>query len=64
MATKSITKNVVIRERSQCTALLRALEGSASTKSHKVVYQRPHSEMSAEDMKKIFGGSNDRVSRS
>lgn len=63
MATKSITKNVVIRDRAKCRSLLRALDGSSSSRAPVVSYQRPHSDMSTDDMKKIFGGNDDRLSR-
>lgn len=63
MATKSITKNIVIRDHSKCGSLVRALERSASAKPSQVVFQRPHSDMSVEEIDRIFGGKDDRLQR-
>lgn len=61
MATKSILKNVTIKDRRSTQRLVSALENAHGKRSQDVQHQRSHSDASREDIRKMFGGSNDRV---
>lgn len=56
MATKSITKNVVVKGRSQCLALTRALENSKAA-SGTVPYSKACGDLSREQIREIFKGA-------
>lgn len=61
MATKSILKNVTIKDKSSARRLILALENASGKRSQPVQHQRSHSDASRDDIHKMFGGSNDRV---
>ena len=61
MATKSILKNVTIKDRRSAHSLVCALENAHGKHSQEVQHQRSHSDASREDIRKMFGGANDRV---
>ena len=64
MATKSILKNITIKNAKQCRSLLKALEGSRKTNPKPVIYQRPVKTLNAADVKLLFGGADDGIQRS
>ncbi len=55
MATKSILKNVNIRNRKGASALARAMENASSVKSQPVIMSRPVSDATEDEIKKMFG---------
>lgn len=61
MATKSILKNVNLKSKKSIQALANALENASEKHSQPVKHQRAVSEASREDIRKMFGGQNDRV---
>lgn len=54
MATKSFLKTVSLRGEKQCKDFIRALEKSKSTQEKEVILSRPASDMSREEIRKIF----------
>lgn len=56
MATKSILKNVTIKDKKSALFLVSALENARDKRSQDVHHQRPHSDASREDIRKMFGG--------
>lgn len=58
MATKSILKNVQIKNRESATALVKALERAQSKRSQKSVQSRAFSDASREDIREMFGEKN------
>lgn len=61
MATKSILKNIYIKDRRAARTLVNALENASGKKSQDVVVTRSSKELDKSEMQKIFGGSNGRV---
>ena len=61
MATSSISKSIRIKTNAQARKFAHALECSRVFKREPVIYSRTVSEMSREEMLKIFGDNNDRV---
>lgn len=66
LATKSFLKNVSIRDTKQAQSFIRALEHSSTCIQKPVRYSKTVSEMSREQMQKVFGdkhsdGDADRV---
>ncbi len=61
MATKSILKSINIRTRNAAESLARAMENAHTKKSTPVKMSRPVSDASDEDIRKMFGGQNDRI---
>ena len=57
MATKSILKNVDIKEKKLGKSLVIALENAAGKKSKEVTLSRTYSDIRGENIKKIFGGN-------
>lgn len=55
MATKSILKNVNIKNRKTAASLINALENASKKGSKEIVYSRAIRSASSEDIKKIFG---------
>ena len=55
MATKSFLKNISLRGQQQSKEFIRALEKSKATKEKEVEFSRPVSDMSREEVQKIFG---------
>lgn len=55
MATKSILKDVTIRNVRDAKNFIRAMENASGKKSQTVLYSKTYSEASREDIKKIFG---------
>lgn len=55
MATKSILKNITIRDKNMGRALVRALEDSKNAKSIPPVFTKMHTDVKGEDIKKLFG---------
>lgn len=58
MATESMLKSVVIKDRRTCIKFLKALECSKAAKTKPVVMQRRVSDMTREQVQKIFGAKN------
>lgn len=58
VATKSILRNVNIRDRKGAAALARAMENAASVKSRPVEMSRPVSEATKDEIRKMFGDRN------
>ena len=56
MATKSILKNVTIKDKKSALFLVSALENAHGKRSKDVQHQRPHSDASRDDIRKMFGG--------
>jgi len=61
MATKSILKNVYIKDFRSARSLVRALENASGKKSQDVDLKRPSKELDESEIQKIFGGNNGRV---
>ena len=61
MATKSILKNVHIKDFRSAKSLVRALENANGKRSQEVVMSRACKELDKSEIEKIFGGSNGRV---
>ena len=55
MATKSIYKNVRVRDKNLGRSLANALENSRESKAPKVIFQRTPQHVSKDDIKKFFG---------
>lgn len=55
MATKSILKTIHVKERSVVNALVGALENAKGKQAKDVFLSRSCSDMSRQDIKKIFG---------
>ncbi len=55
MATKSILKNINIRNKSLCRNFLEALENAEGKKGKKVILSKPCIEIKGEKIKEIFG---------
>lgn len=56
MATRSITKNIDIRDKRLGKNLIVALENASGKKSKEVQMSRTYTDLSDEQIKKIFGG--------
>lgn len=61
MATKSILKNVNLKSKRSVRALANALENASGKYSRPVQRQRAVSDASREDIRKMFGGQDDRL---
>lgn len=61
MATKSVLKNVIIKDRRSAYALVRALENAGGKQSQEVSMSRTCKELDRNDVRKIFGGNDGRV---
>ncbi|RBP68323.1 hypothetical protein DES36_10384 [Alkalibaculum bacchi] len=63
MATKSILKNINIKEKNSGRRLVLALENAKNKKSKEVTYKKSYSEISKDQIKEIFKvtDDNDRV---
>jgi len=57
MATKSIMKNVDIRDKRLCRAFISALENAHGKKSKEVSLSRTFKEISGDKIKELFGES-------
>lgn len=57
MATKSILKNIDIKDKNMCRLLVNALENAQEKKSVEVKMSKPVWEVKRDDIKKIFGSS-------
>lgn len=55
MATKSIYKNIKIKDRIMCRDLVSALENAHAKQSTPVNFQRRVRDVRGEDIKKLFG---------
>ena len=55
MATKSILKNITIKNQKSAKALVSALENASKKSSKKVEYSKGVSKASKQDINKIFG---------
>lgn len=62
MATKSISKNIVIKDRKLCHNLVSALENAAGKSSKQVELKRQLKTANETEILKIFGDKNDGVS--
>ncbi len=62
MATKSILKHVIIKDKKLCHNLILALENAEKKQGKEVVLQRGLKTASKDDIIKIFGDKNDRLS--
>lgn len=56
MATKSILKNVTIKDKKSALFLVSALENAHGKRSQDVQHQRPYSDASRDEIRKMFGG--------
>ncbi len=61
MATKSILKNINIRNKNLCRNFVNALENAEGKKAKEVVLSRSCTEIKGEIIKEIFGNDNHRV---
>ena len=61
MATSSIFNEIKAKDRSRIMKLVRALERSSESKHEPVNMSRPVSAMSEEEIRKLFGGSDEGV---
>ena len=61
MATKSVLKTILIKDRRTASALVAALENASGKKSKDVVISRTCSELGRDEIKKMFGDNNDGV---
>ena len=61
VATQSIFKSVHIRDRAAGKRLVRALESSRKQKREPIVFQRSYSDMTTDEMQKVFGKRDDRL---
>lgn len=61
MATKSVLKNVLIKNRRSAHALVRALENASGKQSQNVSMSRTCKELDKNDVQKMFGGNDGRV---
>ena len=57
MATKSILKDIYIRDKVNAHKLINALENASKKSSKDVTLKKKYSEVRGEDIKKFFGGS-------
>jgi len=55
MATKSITKNIDIKDKTLGKSLVVALENAKGKKAKEVVYSKAYRELHGEEIRKIFG---------
>lgn len=55
MATKSIYKNIAIKDRHLARGLIRALENAEKKTSREIVISKKHHSASDEEIRKIFG---------
>lgn len=55
MATKSISKNITIKDKYFARSLVSALESASNKKSKKIVLEKKCREVKGEDIKKLFG---------
>ena len=55
MATKSILKNVDIKDKKLGKSLVVALEHAAGKSSKKIIMNRSYKDIHGEDIKKVFG---------
>ena len=60
MATKSILKNIDIKDNASCFALVDALEKAEGKRGKKVVLSKPCTELKGEALKKVFGSSKEK----
>lgn len=61
MATSSIYKDINAKDKASIMKLVKALEKSSASKPHDVVMSRPVSDMSKEEIRKLFGGSDEGI---
>ncbi len=55
MATKSISKDIVIKNKVLCRGLVKALESAQKKTGRDVVYSKKVREVSGEQLKNLFG---------
>lgn len=61
MATKSVLKNIMIKDRRSASFLVSALENASGKKSKDVVLSRTYSELGRDEIRNIFGEKDYRV---
>lgn len=61
MATSSIYKDINAKDKISIRKLVNALEKSSVSKPNDVVMSRPVSDMSREEIRKLFGGSDEGI---
>lgn len=61
MATKSVLKTILIKDRRSADSLVTALENASGKKSKDVTVSRTCRELGREEIQKIFGEKNGRV---
>lgn len=64
MATKSVLKTVLIKDRRSASSLVAALENACGKKSKEVIISRTCSELGRDEIKRFFGETNDGVQSS
>ncbi|ERJ00832.1 hypothetical protein LJB68_13845 [bacterium 210820-DFI.6.52] len=55
MATKSITKDVYIKDKALCRGLIRALESAEKKSAQKVIFSKKVTEAKGDQIKELFG---------
>lgn len=61
MATKSILKNVMIKDRHSARRLVSALENASGKSEKKVTLSRTYSEMGRDEIRAVFGDKDDGI---
>ena len=61
MATKSVLKNIMIKDRRSAHNLVKALEHASGKQSRDVTISRTCNEMHKDDIRKLLGGNYGRV---
>lgn len=54
MATKSFLKNITIKNKKECNALVKALESASEKNQQEVTFSRSYSVATREDVRKMF----------
>lgn len=55
MATSSITRNIVLRDKRLCQSLISALENASGKKGKQVTYKKPLEELKGQGIRNLFG---------
>lgn len=61
MATKSILKNIDIKDKDTADAFISALENASGKKTKQTKHTRMYSDASRDEIKKMFGERNDGI---
>ena len=55
MATSSITRNIVLRDKNLCHSLISALEHASGKKVKQVAYKKSFEEIKGQEIRNLFG---------